>query len=226
MDLPDAPASLYLYAHLAAAAGYRCVAGIDEAGRGPLAGPVVAAAVCLPLDLELDGLNDSKQVTPEVREFLHAALTANPLVRYGIAVVDHGMIDRVNILQATWMAMRQAALVVEPDFILVDGSPVRGLPSPSRSIVKGDAKCASIAAASILAKVHRDRLMVEYDRQYPGYGFAQHKGYCTPAHVEALMALGPCPIHRRSFRPVSDFFQTPVQADLPFICQQEAGATS
>ena len=198
--------------------GCQRVAGVDEAGRGPLAGPVVAAAVVLPgewidggLPGSLRGLNDSKQLSAAQREAFYEALMAAPGVERGIASVDAGRIDALNILRATHLAMKEAAaqLLPLPDWILVDGLPVRGLPAGHTAVVKGDALSYSIAAASVLAKVTRDRWMVECDRQYPGYGFALHKGYGTAAHMEALRRLGPCPIHRRSFAPLK-----PVEPEL------------
>lgn len=198
--------------------GLSRLAGVDEAGRGPLAGPVVAAAVVLPADwLEtglpesLAGLNDSKQLREAQREAFHAVLTTLPGVRYGVALVEPGRIDAINILRATHEAMRGALALLDPlpDHILVDGRPVPGLPSPHTALVQGDARSYSIAAASVLAKVSRDRLMVDYDKQYPGYGFAIHKGYGTPQHLAALARLGPTPIHRRSFAPLK-----PVQPEL------------
>ena len=214
MELPRLPETLYDYAAIAREQGYRQIAGIDEAGRGPLAGPVVAAAVILPPELRLAGLNDSKQLRPARRDDLYAQLTTHPEVRFGIAVVEAPEIDRLNILRATWLAMRQGVASLDADLIFVDGNPVTGLPGPSVNIVKGDAKCASIAAASIIAKVYRDRLMVAFDAQYPGYGFARHKGYGTTEHLDALRRLGPCPIHRRSFAPVAACC-APSQDNLP-----------
>ena len=192
--------------------GHHTVAGVDEAGRGPLAGPVMAAAVFMPRDLLEDGpdlpfpgLNDSKQLTPRRREALFELLTAHPRLRWGLGEASVEEIDRLNILRATHLAMARAvsALVEPPDHVLVDGLPVRGVPCPSTAVVKGDARSALIAAASILAKVCRDRLMAELDRRYPGYGLGRHKGYGTRAHLEALTRLGPSPCHRRSFGPVS-----------------------
>jgi ribonuclease HII len=193
------------------AQGVRLVAGVDEAGRGPLAGPVVAAAVVLPArwaadgcDDRLRGLNDSKQLTEPQREEFFALLTAHPDIRYAIARVEADTIDRINILQATHRAMNDALaqLSPPPDHALVDGLRVKSLRFPQTPLVKGDARSYSIAAASVLAKVTRDRLMLEYDRQFPAYGFAGHKGYGTPAHLAALAAHGPCPIHRKSFAPI------------------------
>lgn len=185
--------------------GWELVAGVDEAGRGPLAGPVVAAAVVLPPDCNLPGLQDSKALTEERREALYGSITELALT-WGVAQVEPDEIDRINILRATHRAMALALhrLAPLPHGALVDGLPVQGLPCPHRAIVKGDALCISIAAASVLAKVSRDRHMRDLDEQYPGYGFAQHKGYGTALHVEALRRLGPTPCHRRSFRPVAE----------------------
>ena len=186
--------------------GFLRIAGIDEAGRGPLAGPVVAVAVILPAQVDLPPVDDSKKLTAAERDALATALLALPGFVYGTGIVSAAEIDRVNILQATHSAMRNAVQQLLPpsDFALIDGLPVPRFPVPSQAIVHGDALCQSIAAASILAKVQRDRLLVEMDRLYPGYGFASHKGYGTPAHLDALRRLGPCPEHRRSFRPVQD----------------------
>lgn len=190
--------------------GFGFVAGVDEVGRGPLAGPVVAAAVVFPRGVELPCVNDSKQLAEGMREELREAIFAIPGVQIGIAEVDVATIDLMNILNATHLAMRRAVeQLTRADFVLVDGRPVKGLPLPSRAIVKGDAKSASIAAASIVAKVYRDRLMVELDGEYPGYGFADHKGYGTARHLEALRELGVTPVHRRSFRPVREILDPP-----------------
>jgi len=190
--------------------GMTRIAGVDEAGRGPLAGPVFAAAVILPTGWILDGLpkplkkvNDSKQLSPELRETLFAELTSRPEVRFAIAQVEEQMIDQINILQATHRAMNLALARLDPapQHVLVDGLPVKSMAWPQTAIVSGDALSYSIAAASILAKVSRDRLMIELDGQYPGYGFADHKGYGTPEHVAAIKERGPCAIHRQSFSP-------------------------
>ena len=190
--------------------GVRFVAGVDEAGCGPLAGPVVAAAVMFPhewlgsgLPAALRGLNDSKQLSAEQRDRFFAVLMGSAEIRRGVAVVDVAVIDRINILQAAHLGMRQALAKLDPapEHALVDGRPVKSLLLPNTPLVKGDARSYSIAAASVLAKVTRDRLMREYDQAYPGYGFAEHKGYGTPQHLAAINALGPCPIHRRSFAP-------------------------
>jgi ribonuclease HII len=209
-------ADMYEFEAEAMVAGAARVAGIDEAGRGPLAGPVVAAAVWLAPNLRIDGINDSKQLSAKKREALFEVLTTHKEVCYAIAVVDAGEIDRINILQATYVAMRRAASGLSPaaHFLLVDGRPVPKLPMPSRSIVKGDSKSASIAAASILAKVHRDALMKAYDTEFAGYGFARHKGYGTAAHLAALEQHGACPIHRRSFSPVARVLDAGDQLEL------------
>ena len=197
-------------------AGFRFVVGIDEVGRGPLAGPVVAAAVGFPQGAEIPPVNDSKKLSEEKREALDAAIRAVPGVRIAIAEVPVEEIDRINILRATHLAMKRAAEEIpEADYILVDGLPVPGLPKESCNIIKGDAKSASIAAASIIAKVYRDRLMVELDKEYPGYGLAENKGYGTAWHLQALKKLGVTPVHRKSFAPVRDILTPPPeQMDL------------
>lgn len=179
------------------------VAGVDEAGRGPLAGPVVAAAVMLDPGRPIDGLADSKRLSAARREALHAAIVRDARA-YAVAVVQPAEIDAVNILQATLTAMQRAVAALEtaPAEVLVDGDRCPALAQPARAIVGGDGLEPAIAAASIVAKVERDRLMTALDRRYPGYGFAGHKGYGTRAHLEALRRLGPCPAHRRSFAPV------------------------
>ena len=176
------------------------VAGIDEAGRGPLAGPVVAAAVILPKDIFLPFLNDSKKVTEKRRDVLFDQIKQEALA-YGIGIASNALIDEINILQATYEAMREAIskLNKTPDILLVDAVHIPGINIKQVGIVKGDAKSVNIAAASILAKVTRDRLMLEYDKIYPEYGFASNKGYGTAKHIEALKAYGACDIHRRSF---------------------------
>lgn len=192
--------------------GYLTLAGVDEAGRGPLAGPVVAAAVVIPRDvLEAEhtrlfsGIADSKTLTAKRRESLFARLSEESSVARGVGLADVAEIDSLNILRATHLAMKRAveALDRAVDLILVDGRPVPGLPFASRAIVKGDAQSLLIAAASIVAKVTRDHLMDELDRQYPRYGFARHKGYGTAEHLAALREWGPTPVHRRSFAPVA-----------------------
>ena len=186
-------------------AGVQIIAGVDEAGRGPLAGPVVAAAVILPADFRHKTLNDSKQLSAAAREAIYCELTAGGSgVTWAVSSAESDEIDRINILRATHEAMRRAvaALSVAPQHALIDGLPVRPFPVPSTALVKGDAQSLSIAAASVIAKVTRDRIMLEMDALYPAYQFSQHKGYGTEAHLAMLRAHGPCPIHRRSFLPV------------------------
>ena len=195
------------------------LAGIDEAGRGCLAGPVVAAAVVFTDHSRIPaGLNDSKQLTESKREELREQLLNEPSVKWGIGEVSAEEIDRSDILRATWKAMALAAAQVIPpaQFILVDGNPVHGLPLPSQNIVKGDARSASIAAASILAKKHRDHLMIRAAQEFPGYGFEIHKGYGTELHLDALKKLGVTPLHRKSFAPVHNILFPPefTQQDL------------
>jgi ribonuclease HII len=187
------------------ARGFSLVAGVDEAGRGPLAGPVVAAAVVLPDSFQIDGLTDSKKVPAARRERFFATLTTHKAVLWSIGRAEVGEIDRLNILRATHLAMARAleALPQPPDHALVDGLPVRGLPVDHTALVDGDAHSLSIAAASIIAKVTRDRFMIELDARYPQYGFARHKGYGVRQHLEALRLHGPCPVHRRTFQPVA-----------------------
>jgi ribonuclease HII len=184
--------------------GVQWIAGVDEAGRGPLAGPVVAAAVILPVGFAHSRLNDSKKLSPMRRERIFGELTANPAVIWASAVVEASVIDRINILRATIAAMRQAVATLsqKPDHVLVDGLPVYPFPWPQTAIVEGDTVSLSIAAASVIAKVTRDRLMAELDVRYPGYGFARNKGYPTSQHLAILARNGPCPIHRFTFRPV------------------------
>ncbi|MBQ2738587.1 MAG: ribonuclease HII [Clostridia bacterium] len=180
--------------------GFRFVCGCDEAGRGPLCGPVVAAAVILPEDAEIEGLNDSKKLTEKRRERLFDIIKEKA-VAYAICEASPAEIDEINILNASMLAMKRAieALGVKADLALIDGNCTRGIPIPSLAVVSGDAKCSSIAAASILAKVTRDRLCLEHDRLYPEYGIAKHKGYPTKVHMDAVRAHGPSPIHRLTF---------------------------
>ena len=186
----EEPKDLWLYEREAFAEGYQAICGVDEAGRGPLAGPVCAAAVILPAGLVIDGLNDSKKLTDKKRRELYDVITQNA-VSYGIAMASEREIDEINILQATFLAMQRAIdkLDVRPDLALIDGNRAKDFGLPVRTIVKGDSLSASIAAASILA----------LDEAYPQYGFAVHKGYGTKRHYEALREYGPCPIHRRTF---------------------------
>ena len=179
--------------------------GIDEAGRGPLAGPVVAAGVVLPDGFHHAELDDSKKLTARQRESLYAELTTRADVQWAVAVVEADEVDRLNILEATHAAMRRvvAGLVPDPDHALIDGLPVLPFAVPQTALVGGDGLSFSIAAASVIAKVTRDRIMVEMDARYPAYEFAQHKGYGTALHLAKLRAHGPCPIHRKSFSPVA-----------------------
>jgi ribonuclease HII len=181
------------------------IAGVDEAGRGPLAGPVAAAAVILPQGFSHTWLDDSKKLSAARREGLFEELTGNPDIAWSVATADCAEIDRLNILRATHLAMRRAVegLSPPPDHCLIDGLPVRDFPLPHDAIVKGDGLSLSIAAASIIAKVTRDRLMREIDREFPQFGFAKHQGYGTKEHLEALRIHGPCRHHRRSFQPVA-----------------------
>ncbi len=181
--------------------GVFMIAGVDEAGRGPLAGPVAVAAVILPPDARILGLNDSKKLSEKQR------LTLEPVIKeqavaWNVTMIDHRVIDKINILQATKLGMRQAVKALDPAaaYLLVDGMDLDGVDLPQQGLIKGDARSVSIAAASVLAKTARDRLMVEYDAIYPGYGFAKHKGYPTADHKEALRRLGPSPIHRLTFK--------------------------
>lgn len=195
--------SLYAYEQEAMDAGAQYVAGVDEAGRGPLAGPVVVAAVILPYGLQLAKLNDSKKLSEKTREALYDEILEKATA-VQTAIIDAEMIDRMNIYQATVEGMYAAisALQPVPDAVLVDAVALKDLTMPSKSIVKGDAKSASIAAASIVAKVTRDRMMIAYDASYPGYGFARHKGYGTAQHIDAVRMMGVTPLHRKSFEPI------------------------
>lgn len=189
------------------------ICGIDEAGRGPWAGPVVAAAVILPARGRPKGLADSKQLTAEAREALAVEIRAIALVGVGLASVEE--IDALNIYQATFLAMRRAveALPQAPVAALVDGNALPDLPCPAEAIIDGDAHVASISAASIIAKTHRDALMIEYCARYPGYGFSKHKGYGVPEHQRALAELGPCALHRTSFKPIRTLLAARAQGD-------------
>lgn len=194
---------LYKYEYELQAKGIKYIAGTDEAGRGPLAGPVVAAAVILPVGCYIPHLNDSKKLSAAMREKVYKEIQEKAIAVKS-ALVDEKTIDRINIYQASVNAMYEAlyGLKVRPEEVLIDAVPLNDLDIPHLSIIKGDAKSASIAAASVIAKVERDHLMEEYDKKYPAYGFAKHKGYGTKQHLEALNKYGPCPIHRRSFEPI------------------------
>ena len=187
------------------AIGVGRIAGTDEAGRGALAGPVVAAAVILPEKFRHRRLNDSKQLAPELREEIYCELAANPEVRWTVGIVDSIEIDRINILRASHRAMRVAiqALMEPPEHVLIDGLPVIPFPLPQTAIIDGDCISLSIAAASVIAKVTRDRIMRDFCARFPQYCFGQHKGYGTELHLVKLHEFGPCPIHRRSFEPVA-----------------------
>ena len=197
------------------------IAGVDEAGRGCCAGPVCAAAVIFTDRSRIPaGVNDSKQLTHKQRMELREAILAEPSALTSVAMVDQDEIDRTDILRATWLAMRRAVLGLPrpADFVLVDGNPVQGLPVPSENIVKGDAKSASIAAASILAKTSRDLFMMEAAKQSPQYKFEVHKGYCTTLHTDLIRKYGPCPLHRKTFEPVRSILNPPdaVQGEFQF----------
>jgi ribonuclease HII len=181
------------------------IAGVDEAGRGPLAGPVVSAAVIFSDDIQIKGINDSKQLTPEEREALFHEIMEKA-VAVGVGYVDNMLIDRINILQSTYLSMLRSIkkLSVMPDIVLVDGYPIPDLPLKQENIIKGDAKSISIAAASIVAKVHRDRIMEFYGMEYPEYDFQSNKGYATKKHVEIVFKKGPCEIHRKTFSPIKE----------------------
>lgn len=208
--MPD----VLLYEKEAWASGFLRLAGIDEAGRGPLAGPVVAAAVIFEpgyIQTELEPtfarLTDSKAMTEARREEYFELLQDSDQVSVGVGIIDAAEIDQINILKATHKAMAVAAAQIEPQFALVDGLPVKGLPCDSKSIVKGDALSISVSAASIIAKVTRDCIMIELDKEYPDYGFAGHKGYGTRQHLDALKKHGATPAHRQTFRPVAELNQ-------------------
>jgi len=197
---------LWMFENRAREKGYRAIAGIDEAGRGPLAGPVVAAAVILDPDVPVPGVDDSKKLTPKKRERLFDELTAKARA-VGVGIVSPAGIDRINILQASLLAMQRAVddMKIQPDCLLIDGLFKIPTALPQEPITKGDSRSVSIAAASIVAKVTRDRLMQTYHQTYPQYGFAGHKGYPTPAHKDAIRRFGCCPIHRRTFKGVKEY---------------------
>ena len=191
---------MWEFEHKYIAQGYNAICGVDEAGRGPLAGPVCAAAVILPADIEIPGLNDSKKLSDKKRRELFPII-CEKAISYGIAFADHKEIDEINILQATYLAMERAIeqLSVKADFALIDGNRAKDFGIPLETIVGGDGRSASIAAASVLAKVTRDDYMLKMAEEYPGYGFEIHKGYGTKAHYAALAEHGPCSIHRLTF---------------------------
>ncbi len=193
---------LWRYERMASAMGYQVVAGVDEVGMGPLAGPVVGGAVVLPVGVRIPGLDDSKLLTPAERERIDR-LIRRRAVAVSVCAVDHAQVDRLGLQRARHLATAGAVagLEVPAEYLLVDAWDVPDAPLPQTAVVKGDRTCASIMAASIVAKVARDRAMVDFDRLYPGYGFAEHKGYATPAHRAAIRRLGPSPIHRTSWAP-------------------------
>jgi len=184
--------------------GYELVAGIDEVGRGPLAGPVVACAVILPKKINIKKINDSKKLTKKDREDICSKLISNPKVIYAVSIIEHTIIDKINIFQSSLLAMKNAVnkLKVKPDYLLFDGKFHPQISTPSKAIIKGDSKSISISAASIIAKVTRDKIMIDYHEKYPEYRFDLHKGYGTKLHKKALLDFGPCEIHRKSFAPV------------------------
>jgi ribonuclease HII len=197
---------LWLFEKKAFQKGFSRIAGIDEAGRGPLAGPVVSAAVIIPMSLQIPGVSDSKKLSPRQREYLYEKIY-DFAVSVGIGIVDPFEIDRINILQAALLSMAMAVenLVPQPDCLLIDGTFLISSPLPQEAIPKGDALSVSIAAASIVAKVTRDRLMKRYHQDYPQFEFSKHKGYPTKAHKKAIQKFGCCPIHRRTFKGVKEY---------------------
>jgi len=199
------PPDMRAFEKQAARRGFTAIAGLDEAGRGALAGPVVAAAVILPDRGDFAEINDSKKLTPAKRDSLYDLILEQSLA-VGIGICDHLVVDRINVLQATLEAMEQAVdnLPVKPDFLLIDGISTPAVTIPCRTIKKGDSASLSIAAASIIAKVTRDRMMVSWGEEYPAYGFQIHKGYGSPAHLKAIVECGPCDIHRKTFRGVRE----------------------
>jgi ribonuclease HII len=198
-------ADLLMHEKILFARGFKQIAGLDEAGRGPLAGPVVACACIIEEGIEFPGINDSKLLTELARERFYEVLTTHPGVKYGVGIVDAKMIDKINIFQATKVAMKKAlkALTILPDYLLIDAVKLSYKRIPFENLIEGDRKSQSIAAASIVAKVVRDRKMVGYHKKFRKYGFHEHKGYGTKKHLEALALYGPTPIHRRSFSPVT-----------------------
>jgi ribonuclease HII len=199
---------MFDYENEAWGAGFENIAGIDEVGRGPLAGPVVAAAVVIPKGIDFPAVNDSKKLTERQRNKLNGLILEFPGIQYAITEIQPEAIDRLNILRAAQLAMKEAVLkIVKVDFAIIDGLPVPQFPVKNKSLVKGDSKSASIAAASIIAKVYRDKIMEKYAIEFPEYGFEKNKGYGTAQHLKALKKYGPTPIHRKSFAPVKYFFE-------------------
>jgi ribonuclease HII len=202
--MPKVPVCGWKYEKAARKQGAQCIAGLDEVGRGPLFGPVVAAAVILCPGCRMKGLTDSKRLSEKKREEFETQIREKA-VAWAVAAVDVETIDRINIRRASLLAMRLAVeqLAQAPDYLLIDGIDTIDWHCPQQSVIQGDSISLSIAAASVIAKVHRDRLLVEFDSQFPGYGLASHKGYAAPAHLAALARLGPTPLHRKSFSPVA-----------------------
>ncbi len=194
----------YAFESEARSLGYTIIAGVDEAGRGPLAGPLVVASCILPEGIIFSDIDDSKKLSEEKREELYHQIVNHPQIFFAVSIIQPDLIDKINILQATLLGMQQSVdlLKVRPDFVLVDGNRSPKFPMPSKAVIKGDSLSYSIGAASIIAKVTRDRIMVEYHREFPEYGFAKHKGYPTESHRRVLSQIGPSPIHRRSYAPV------------------------
>ena len=185
--------------------GFKCIVGLDEVGRGPLAGPVVAAAVWVKGNGEfLKGINDSKKLSEKQREKFYKILIDSENIKWGIGIVPEDIIDRINIFEATKLAMIKAVKNLNADFLILDGNFVLDIELPQKSIVRGDQKVISISAASIIAKITRDKIMEKYHKEYPQYGFDKHKGYGTKLHMEMINKFGACPIHRKSFRPISE----------------------
>ncbi len=213
--MSDQKIDLYAYEEKLYDDGYELICGVDEAGRGPLAGPLVVAACILPPFLRIEGINDSKQLSSKKRSELYKIIVKQA-ISYNIVFISEKDIDELNIYQATKKGMLEAiqGLSQVPDYVLIDAMPLGELKSPHDSLVHGDARCASIAAASILAKVTRDEYMEKMDIKYPNYGFKRHKGYGTKAHFEALEKYGPCPIHRKTFAPVSKYYNKQLSFDL------------
>ena len=214
--------NLYKYEEELYDAGYELICGVDEAGRGPLAGPVVVAACILPPFLRIEGVNDSKKLSEKKREELYKIIIKNALA-YNIVFINEKTIDAINIYEATKKGMLEAieGLKVQPDYVLIDAMPLNELKLNNKSVIHGDALSASIAAASILAKVSRDHYMEKMDIKYPNYGFKHHKGYGTKMHMEALEKYGPCKIHRKSFEPVARAMQKNKQMSLDLFDDEE-----
>ena len=213
--MKDQKINLYEFEEALYDNGFHNICGVDEAGRGPLAGPVVVAACILPPFLRIEGINDSKQLSAKKRSELYKIIVKNALA-YKIVFISEKDIDELNIYQATKKGMLEAieGLDITPDHVLIDAMPLSELKMPHTSIIHGDARCASVAAASILAKVTRDEYMEKMDIKYPNYGFKKHKGYPTKLHIEALEKYGPCPIHRKTYNPVSKYFSKQMFFDI------------